>query len=1518
MRLIIYKISFILLINGLIFNQINISLNQESRTVPLLGLNNSSMRYNNYNNSGIFYNWTNEEFQESALCFHPNIIRYPGGNESSYWDWQNGWVLPSENIIEHVNNLNLLYDSYHEEPTNGDYFFSLSTEEYNWWDNSDGTWNPADIGIVEFSDFINHNNIQGTYVLNMLTEDISTTKNKISDFHNSNGVLFQHFELGNEYYLRSGGDKWDDVNNNFMYDPGETLTNDHDEDGTFDPGRYEFIYPSPIEFAQECNLWIDSLSQVVQNAKFGVTAKNKPGDPRSHDWNRQVLSELNFSLLDTFYLAWHEYLTYRHDNDVPLTAEQVLAFPQFKLNNLLKDGGMHPDSIALLEVEFGKTIRLWLTESNFREKEFGSVDNQPWIFKWAHTLVNVYYFSLIMENPYVDMMLLHSLHGWSTTSSINHGNGFPQDFPEYENQDSCSPYGRTASGFSAYFWNYITDGMTEMHEFTFSSENNNHMGVISSDPANNSYSPDLGFEYSLLHGWKLSNSVTGEEKALLINIADSAMILQFDSNTSLFNNLNMRRVGITHLNSEGIPSIDQYITGDGDLSFDTTNVFSGMVLPPYSINLFEPYAGYSYPWHISNEGSDIEGNGSSENPFATIQHGLDLANEGDMILVSAGTYYENITWPATHGINLIGSSEEDCIIDGNQIERVILFDNSEIDPTTLISRFTIQNGLGSTAGGGIRCVSSSPRIENIKISNNSAPAGGGICCVTDSSPILTNVMITGNTATTTGDGGGIKCKDNSSPILTNVTITENTAVDNGGAISCKNNSNPSLVNCILWNNSPQEIYFHVFASNSAGDTLTIGFSDIDDGEPGIELNNNGVINWLDGNLVIDPQFTSSDAGDYTLQSTSPCIDSGDPNSKMDPDGTRADMGAYTYYHIFGCMDMNACNYDVNATDDDANCLYFDICDICGGDNSGCFTVTDIDDNIYNIVQIGNQIWMADNLKVVHYNNGDEMPTGYSTDQWGLLTTAAYTVYGNDPSNVDTYGNLFNWYAVDDERNICPDGWDVPSDEDWKQLEMYLGMSQVEADDIFDRGTEEGGKLKEIGTEHWDSPNAGATNESGFSALPGGSCWGDDCTNLGKKTFYWSSTGTSGNATLRGLNYDNAMISRVTQSMKSGLSVRCIKVNTIFIPQDYSTIQQGIDAASDGDTVLVASGTYYENIDYKKKNIVVMSHEGSDSTIIDGMANGSVVIMDTTINAELIGFHLTNGLASAGGGIKSTAGNIKLKDLIIEGNQADYGYSIIGTMQSKITVDDLIVYNNLSSQMIIGAGLYFRDASEITINHSTLINNFSAEINPAHSLKIFGGTTLTLNNTILWNMDDGNVLESYNGWGNNIINITYSDIEGGVDSVLQTGDGTSLINWSENNIYSDPLFCDPDSSNYTLAENSPCIGTSQDGANMGALGVGCEEILYNENVTLPSQYSLHTYPNPFNPVTTILFSTPQLGLVFIRVYDITGRELETLANSNFNPGNYRFNWNASVYPSGIYFVKMIAGEFQSTQKLILVK
>jgi uncharacterized protein (TIGR02145 family) len=206
------------------------------------------------------------------------------------------------------------------------------------------------------------------------------------------------------------------------------------------------------------------------------------------------------------------------------------------------------------------------------------------------------------------------------------------------------------------------------------------------------------------------------------------------------------------------------------------------------------------------------------------------------------------------------------------------------------------------------------------------------------------------------------------------------------------------------------------------------------------------------------------------------------------------------------------------------------------------TVTDYDGNVYQTVLIGDQCWMMENLKVTHYRNGDPIPHVTDGGTWEGLTSGAYCNYNNDEGNVATYGRLYNWYAVDDSRNIAPAGWHVPTDEEWKQLEMYLGMSQAEADDVGWRGTDEGGKLKEAGTTHWYPPNEGATNESGFTALPGGyrNYYGY-FTSMGYIAYFWSSTEyDSLFAWRRHLDYYSSQVSRYSSYKQLGFSVRCVR------------------------------------------------------------------------------------------------------------------------------------------------------------------------------------------------------------------------------------------------------------------------------------------------------------------------------------------------------------------------------------------
>jgi len=136
------------------------------------------------------------------------------------------------------------------------------------------------------------------------------------------------------------------------------------------------------------------------------------------------------------------------------------------------------------------------------------------------------------------------------------------------------------------------------------------------------------------------------------------------------------------------------------------------------------------------------------------------------------------------------------------------------------------------------------------------------------------------------------------------------------------------------------------------------------------------------------------------------------------------------------------------------------------------TETDYDGNVYHTVTIGTQIWMVENLKTTHYRNGDPIPNVPDNTQWSNLTTSAYCNYNNDANNAKTYGLLYNWYAAINSLNICPVGWHVPSANEWKKLETYMGGVGVA-----------GGKMKEAGTTHWISPNTKAGNSSGFSGLP---------------------------------------------------------------------------------------------------------------------------------------------------------------------------------------------------------------------------------------------------------------------------------------------------------------------------------------------------------------------------------------------------------------------------------------------------
>ncbi len=189
---------------------------------------------------------------------------------------------------------------------------------------------------------------------------------------------------------------------------------------------------------------------------------------------------------------------------------------------------------------------------------------------------------------------------------------------------------------------------------------------------------------------------------------------------------------------------------------------------------------------------------------------------------------------------------------------------------------------------------------------------------------------------------------------------------------------------------------------------------------------------------------------------------------------------------------------------------------------------------YNKVTIGQQIWMTDNLNADKFRNGDIIPETRTIADWkraGFNQQPAWCYYNNDSINKTKFGKLYNWYAVNDPRGLAPKGWHIPFDAEWTNLANNLGGINIA-----------GGKLKSSGTLDWQSPNTNATNSSGFAGLPGGSRNFDGSINsLGRNGFWWTATQNDAlSAWYWYLGFDFESVARYDYNKENGFSVRCIK------------------------------------------------------------------------------------------------------------------------------------------------------------------------------------------------------------------------------------------------------------------------------------------------------------------------------------------------------------------------------------------
>ena len=462
--------------------------------------------------------------------------------------------------------------------------------------------------------------------------------------------------------------------------------------------------------------------------------------------------------------------------------------------------------------------------------------------------------------------------------------------------------------------------------------------------------------------------------------------------------------------------------------------------------------------------------------------------------------------------------------------------------------------------------------------------------------------------------------------------------------------------------------------------------------------------------------------------------------------------------------------------------------------------------------------------------------------------------------------------------------------------------------------------------------------------------------------------------------------------------------TINVPADSSTIQAGINGASNGDTVLVAAGTYVENINYSGKNIVVGSlflttQDTSyiSTTFIDGDNSGSIVVFenfeDSTavlngftfqniifdpgdgpqtiininesspkiINNRFDNFYLFQGVESAviysensnslimnnvftngslgngyvlGGYILSKNSNLTIKNNQIENGYVGFaepsGYIV--SVNSENIIESNIIINPSMGYCVICAAIAILDGSDCVIRNNLIIqahgDGYGAVV-ASESQYVSHNNTFVSNSAGYANLSSNGIVSNDIIYGSSnpvylddssTIQVSYSDIEGGWEG--------------EGNIDTDPLFVAPDSGAFHLQATSPCIDAGDpsspldpDGtiADMGAFYFEQTMVGFHEDlVILPNKIYLHqNHPNPFNPVTTLRYDLPEDAIVNITIYDMMGRVVSNLVNSQQNAGYKSIQWNATnnaVQPVsvGLYLYTIQAGEFRQTKKMVLLK
>jgi predicted outer membrane repeat protein len=780
--------------------------------------------------------------------------------------------------------------------------------------------------------------------------------------------------------------------------------------------------------------------------------------------------------------------------------------------------------------------------------------------------------------------------------------------------------------------------------------------------------------------------------------------------------------------------------------------------------------------------------------YITFYDAISASVNGDTILVQPGTYLENINYAGkniTIGSLFLTTQDtsyiSQTILDGFQNGSVVTFDSSE-DSTEVLTGFTVTNGYTYNNGGGIYCDNlSSPKLDNLRIINNSSDEdGGGIYCIDNSNINLENVIISNNSVVESG--GGIYCHS-SDLNLENVIISNNSAVDSGGGILCYS-SDLNFKNVIISNNNAY------LGGGILCSYCTLILTDVTINENAAN-NSGGGIYFNNSSSSIEnvtiSSNTSNQGGGIFCSSSDPLFTNVTISNNTAADyGGGIFCGGLSNPELVNCILWNISSHEVFLNQ--SSTILISYSDIQGGE-SGIFNNN------------GSVFWLIGNI--------DSEPLfvdSLNSDfhlQWDSPCI--------DSGHPDLDGDGIAWLTDPDDQD--PDGTRM-------DMGAYYHDQHLPKVDFIANVTSGLYPLTVQFTDLSTIGNLGSSIDS----------WGWDFDNDGTEdsneqnpTYIYNLPG----------NYTVSLT--VTDNLFENIRIKhnyILVQNIINVPGDYSTIQGGINASLDGETVLVQPGVYYENITFLGKNVTVASLYLTtqdttyiSQTVIDGGQLNSVVIFEggEDSTSVLLGFTITNGYANGmgsgqGGGIycnsssptimncnitnNSTDGegggigclNASSPSIIaccISDNYSDYGGGI-RIHNSEINVEKCLLFNNNASYS--GSAICSWTGSNMIISNCTFYNNIGGYA----AITVPNGSNAEITNTILWN---DNPAEIY-GYGNFIIN--YSNIQGGYA-------GTGNLNI-------DPIFIDPENGNFNLEWNSPCIDAGdptspydQDGtiADMGA-------------------------------------------------------------------------------------------------------